>query len=104
MDPVTLWGMGSAVLSLVALMVLDGTDPLAVVLLPALVLVFGGTLGATVAGGTAGDLRRIGSWFRLGFAPPPVLRPAATVALLVDLSAVARKHGLLELEKRLAGV
>jgi chemotaxis protein MotA len=104
MDPVTLWGMGSAVLSLLALMLLDGTDPLAVVLIPPLVLVFGGTLGATIAGGTSADLRRIGAWFRLGFAPAPVLRPAATVTLLVELSAVARREGLLVLEKRLAGV
>jgi chemotaxis protein MotA len=104
MDPVTLWGMGSAVLSLVALMVLDGVDPLAVVLVPPLLLVFGGTLGATVAGGTSADIGRIGAWLRLAFSPVPVLRPAGTVDLIVDLAGVARRHGLLELEKRLPAV
>ena len=104
MDPVTLWGMGSAVLSLVVLMVSDGTDPLAIVLVPPLVLVFGGTLGATLAGGTSADMRRVGSWFRLAFSPTPVLRPAETVDLLADLAGVARRHGLLELEKRLSAV
>jgi chemotaxis protein MotA len=104
MDPVTLWGMGSAVLSLVALMVLDGVDPLAIVLVPPLLLVFGGTFGATVAGGTAADIRRIGSWFRLAFSSVPVLRPAGTVDLIADLAGVARRDGLLQLEKRLAGV
>ena len=104
MDPVTLWGMGSAVLSLVVLMVMDGTDPLAIVLVPPLVLVFGGTFGATIAGGTVGDLRRVGPWFRLAFSPVPVLRPAGTVTLIADLAAVARRSGLLELEKRLSDV
>src|SRR5829696_7203650 len=88
MDPVTLWGMGSAVLSLVVLMVMDGTDPLAIVLVPPLVLVFGGTFGATIAGGTVADLRRVGPWFRLAFSPVPALRPAGTVALIADLADV----------------
>jgi chemotaxis protein MotA len=104
MDPVTLWGMGSAVLSLLVLMVVDGTDPTAILLVPPLLLVVGGTLGATIAGGTSADLRRIGAWFRLAFAPVPVLRPAGTVDLIADLAGVARRDGMLDLEKRLPAV
>jgi chemotaxis protein MotA len=104
MDPVTLWGMGSAVLSLLVLMVVDGTDPTAILLVPPLLLVVGGTLGATIAGGTSADLRRIGAWFRLAFSPVPVLRPAGTVDLIAELAGVARRGGMLELEKRLPAV
>jgi chemotaxis protein MotA len=62
-------GMALAVASLVAMMLLEGSSPLAVILLPPLVLVFGATFGATVAGSTTSDVRKLGSWFRSAFAP-----------------------------------
>jgi chemotaxis protein MotA len=49
--------------SLVVMMVLEGSSPLAVVLLPPIVLVLGATFGAAVAGCTPADARRIGAWF-----------------------------------------
>jgi chemotaxis protein MotA len=98
--PATLLGMALAVGSLLAMMVLEGSSPLAVVLLPPLVLVFGGTVGAAVAGSTMADVRRIGSWFRLAFAPERASRSANLVTLLVELATHARKEGMLPLEKR----
>lgn len=100
MVPATLLGMGLAVASLLAMMLLEGSSPLAVVLLPPLVLVFGGTFGAAIAGSTEADVRRIGSWFRLAFAPEQAAREATTVALLVELAGHARREGMLPLEKR----
>ncbi len=65
MDPATLLGMGMALGALLVMMLLEGSSPLAVVLLPTLVLVFGGTFGAAIAGSAMSDVRRIGSRFRL---------------------------------------
>ncbi len=65
---------------------------------------FGGTFGAAIAGSTMADVRRIGSWFRLAFAPEKVSRNAKLVALLVELATHARKEGMLPLEKRARNV
>jgi chemotaxis protein MotA len=96
--------MGLAVGSLLAMMVLEGSSPLAVVLVPPLILVFGGTFGAAIAGSTMADVRRIGPWFRLAFAPEKISRNATAVALLVELATHARKEGMLLLEKRVRDV
>src|SRR3712207_212233 len=92
--------MGLAISSLVAMMLLEGSSPLAVVLLPPLILVFGGTFGAAVAGSTLSDVRKLGSWLRLAFAPDRTSRSKEIIAELVDLARVARKEGMLPLENR----
>jgi chemotaxis protein MotA len=102
--PATLLGMALAVGALLAMMVLEGTSPLAVVLLPPLILVFGGTFGAAIAGSTMSDVRRIGSWFRLAFAPERASRNADLVTQLVELATHARKEGMLPLENRARSV
>ena len=104
MVPATLLGMALAVGSLLAMMVLEGSSPMAVVLLPPLILVFGGTFGAAIAGSNMADVRRIGSWFRLAFAPEKASRNAKLVALLVELATHARKEGMLPLEQRARNV
>jgi chemotaxis protein MotA len=98
--PATLLGMGLAVGSLVAMMLLEGSSPLAVLLLPPLILVFGGTFGAAIAGSTATDLRKLGSWFRMAFAADRTSRSTELIAELVELATLARKDGMLPLENR----
>jgi chemotaxis protein MotA len=98
MDPATLLGMAMALGALLVMMLLEGSDPLAVVLLPALILVFGGTFGAAIAGSAMSDVRKIGAWFRLALAADRGARTAELVALLVDLATKARKDGMLPLE------
>ena len=100
MDPATLIGITLGVVSLLALMIMEGSSPMAIVLLPPLILVFGGTFGAAVAGSTMSDVRRIGSWFRMAFAPERASRNEHLVTLLVELATHARKEGMLPLEKR----
>ena len=100
MRTTTLYGMALAVTALLVMMVMEGASPLMVVLLPPLVLVFGATFGVAIAGCTASDVRRIGSWFRLAFAPDRGSRTDAVVTLLVDLARHARKEGMLPLERR----
>ena len=104
MDPTTLIGMLAAVGALLAMMLMEGTDPVAVVLLPALILVVGGTFGAAIAGSTSADVRRIGSWVRLAFPPDRGPRTADLIALLVELAAKARREGMLPLEKQVSTV
>src|SRR3954452_1240195 len=96
--------MGLALGSLIAMMLLEGTNPLAVVLLPPLVLVFGATFGAAVAGSTVADLRRLGSWVRVGFGPARTALNGSLVAQLVELATMARKEGMLPLENRARSV
>jgi chemotaxis protein MotA len=100
MDPATLLGMVMAAGALLAMMLLEGADPMAIVLLPPLILVFGATFGAAVAGSTMADVRRIGTWFRLAIAADRTPHTGTLIALLVDLATTARKEGMLPLEHR----
>ena len=100
MIPATVVGMALALGSRIAMMLLEGTDPLAVVLLPPLLLVFGATFGAAAAGSTVADLRKLGSWFRMSFAPERASMNGSLVAQLVELATMARKEGMLPLENR----
>jgi chemotaxis protein MotA len=100
MVPATLLGMGLAVGSLVAMMLLEGSSPLAVVLLPPLILVFGGTFGAAVAGSTTADVRKLGRWFGMAFGGDREPTTQALITQLVELATVARKEGMLPLENR----
>jgi chemotaxis protein MotA len=102
--PATVLGMVLALGSLLTMMLLEGSSPLAIFLLPALILVFGATFGATIAGVTSGDITRIPSWFRLAFAAERDQRSGELIMFLVDLATHARKEGMLPLEKRAGSV
>ena len=104
MIPATFVGMGLAMGSLIVTMLLEGSSPLAILLLPPLLLVFGATFGAAAAGSTTGDLRRLGSWFRMAFGPERVSTNGPLVAQLVELGTMARKEGMLPLENRARSV
>jgi flagellar motor component MotA len=104
-DPATLLGMDVALGALLAMMLLEGSDPLAVFLLPPLILVFGATFGAVVATSTLADVRPIGSWFRKAFTADPTTDRAQAVALLVDLATtigiIGTAVGLIQVMQRL---
>src|SRR5947209_488721 len=57
-------------------MIMEGSSPMAIVLLPAMILVFLGTFGAAIAGAAMSDVSKIGNWFKLALMPPKV--PPAT--------------------------
>jgi chemotaxis protein MotA len=82
------------------MMLLEGSSPLAIVLLPPLVLVFGATFGAAIAGSTTADVRKLGAWFRMAFAGERKQEFAPLITQLVELATVARKEGMLPLENR----
>jgi chemotaxis protein MotA len=102
--PTPVIGMALAVGALLTMMLMEGSDPLGVFLLPALVLVLGATSGAVIAGATSGDITRIASWFRQALAPDREERSGELIAFLVDLATQARKEGMLPLEKRVRSI
>jgi chemotaxis protein MotA len=103
-DPATLIGMGIALGALLVTMLLEGSSPLAIFLLPPLLLVFGATLGAAMAGSTTADLRRLGRWLRLALTPTTLPTLYDHISTLVDLAGKARREGLLALDREIAGI
>ena len=103
MDRATQFGLGLAVAAILTANVLEGGSPMSLLLLPPMLLVFGGTIGAAMAGGTMADtkdavraLKRALTW-----KPTP---PGQMVPVVVDLADKARRGGLLTLEDAVADV
>lgn len=97
MDPATLIGIVVAFAAIFVSMVLEGGNPMAIFLVPPLILVFLGTIGAALAGSTMPDF--LGTMKALPtFLMAKVSPPDATVELIVTLAERARKEGLLALE------
>jgi chemotaxis protein MotA len=104
MDPATLIGIVLAVVSLLALMIMEGSSPMAIVLLPPLILVFGATFGAAIAGSAMADVKKIGAWFKMALLPAKVPPVSDRIATLVSLAEKARKEGLLALEAQVKNI
>jgi chemotaxis protein MotA len=103
MDPATLIGLGIGFAAIITAMLLEGANPMSILLPAPLILVFGGTLGVGVAGGLLRDLKTIAAALRkalLGGSTPPT----ATITEIVSLAERARREGLLALEEAIGGV
>jgi chemotaxis protein MotA len=98
MDPATLIGIGVAMGAILLTMVLEGSSPMAIILIPPLILVFGGTFGAAIGGIAMSDVKKIGSWFKMALLAPTVPPVSERIQILVGLAEKARKEGLLALE------
>ncbi|MCW2677020.1 MAG: MotA/TolQ/ExbB proton channel, partial [Modestobacter sp.] len=104
MDPATLIGFGLAIVALLVTMIMEGSSPMAIILIPPLILVFGGTFGAAIAGSTMNDVKKIGSWFKMAVLPPAIPAVTERIATLVKLAEKARKEGLLALEAEVKNI
>jgi chemotaxis protein MotA len=104
MDPATLIGIALAMGALLTTMILEGSSPMAIVLLPPLLLVFGGTFGAAIAGSAMADIKKMGGWFKQALMPAKVPPIADRIATLVSLAEKARKEGLLALEAQVKDI
>ena len=104
MDPATLIGMVVAIVALFAFMILEGSDPLAIFFLPAMILVLVATLGAAIAGSTMADTKKIPGWFKMAMLPAKVPPVTDQIAVLVKLAEKARKEGLLALEAQVKDI
>jgi chemotaxis protein MotA len=97
-DPASLIGIGLALVALLVTMIMEGSSPMAIILLPPLILVFGGTFGAAIAGSAMADVKKIGGWFKQALLPAKVPPATENIGVLVGLAEKARKEGLLALE------
>src|ERR671927_816536 len=104
MDPATLIGIGVAFGAILLTMILEGSSPMAIILIPPLILVFGGTFGAAVAGSSMSDVKKIGAWFKMALMPPAVPSISDRIQTLVSLAEKARKEGLLALEAEVKNI
>src|SRR5437667_10374671 len=97
MDPATLAGVGLAFGAIFLSMIMEGGNPASIIVIPALVLVFGGTFGAAMAGGTLKDTLAVINSFKRAFLGK-ASQPGDVVETVVKLAEKARREGLLALE------
>jgi chemotaxis protein MotA len=103
MDLATIVGLGLAVFSLAASVIIEGGHLTNLISVPAFVIVFGGTIGATVVGFTFEELKNTPALFRISMTSKS-LDPASMIRILVGFAEKARREGLLALEDELGKV
>ncbi|OFW81236.1 MAG: flagellar motor protein MotA [Alicyclobacillus sp. RIFOXYA1_FULL_53_8] len=99
MDLATIGGIGLAVISLVLSFVLDGGSLMALLQPTAALIVFGGTIGATLTTVSMGQFLSIGKYVKVAFFNKQMDR-LGVIDQLVDLATIARREGILALEER----
>ena len=104
MDPATLIGFVVSLVALLVFMVLEGSDPMSLLALPAIVLVIIATFGAAMASQTMDDLKKLPGWFKLAVMPAKVPPATDQIQTLVSLAEKARKEGLLALEAQVKAI
>ena len=102
-SPATAFGLVAGALLLLVGAMLEGTSPAAFVNLPAALIVFGGTAGATLASVGLERFRLIPTLYRRAFRGEQQ-DLAARLEQLVTLAEVARREGLLAVDNRLGDV
>jgi chemotaxis protein MotA len=103
MDPATFAGIVLAFGAIFLAAILEGASPMSIFLLPPIILVLVGTLGAALAGSTLKDF--VGTLTVLPrFLTAKVRPPNETVATVVTLAEKARREGLLALEDAMRDV
>lgn len=103
MDPATLIGVLVALIIVVVANVLEGGDPMALLMFPPMLLVFGVTLLISFAGGTVEDGKRAVRGLKRAFTGSG-RSAAALVPSIVTLAEKARRDGLLALEDSLSDI
>jgi chemotaxis protein MotA len=103
-DPATLIGIALAFGGILVSMIVEGSSPMAIILVAPMLLVFGGTFGAAVAGSAMADVTKVGGWFKQALMPPKVPPLSDRIQVLVTLAEKARKEGLLALEAQVKSI
>lgn len=94
----TLLGVGGTFVFVIVSMVLEGSSPMDLLLLPAMLLVFGGTFGAAMGGALMGDVKQVVAHTKKAFVGK-VPDGQEVVAVIVAMADRARREGLLALEE-----
>lgn len=97
MDPASLAGVGIAFGFIFLAQIMEGGSPASIMLVPPLLLVFGGTVGAAMAGGILRDVTGAGGQLKRAFTGKPA-DPGNLVDTVVKMAERARREGLLALE------
>lgn len=100
MDPATLGGIGLALGAIVVSLILEGGSIGDMFLLPPMILVIFGTVGAAVAGSVFKDVMRLPKALVRALTAKPS-DPAANIAAIVSLAERARREGLLALDSEI---
>ena len=103
MDPATMIGAGLALAAILGSMIMDGGNIGAMFLIPPMILVFGGTIGAAVAGGVMSDAKQLPKSL-IKALTAKVAAPTNSVETIVAMADQARREGLLALESGVAAV
>lgn len=103
MNPLVIGGLIAAVLAIVGSTLIDGNSLGVLVGPSSFVLVFFGSFGATMMAHDLKDLKRLPAALTRAFKGVPQ-DPDETITVLVEMADVARRDGLLALEKRIEEV
>jgi chemotaxis protein MotA len=103
MDPATMIGAGLALVAIFGSLIMDGGSISSMILIPPILLVFGGTIGAAIAGGVMADAKRLPKSL-IKAITAKVTTPEGGVAIIVKMAETARRDGLLALEGDVAKV
>jgi chemotaxis protein MotA len=97
-DVATIVGLVAALVAVFGSMIMEGGNPASILLPPALLLVFVGTMGVSMAGGLLSDF--LGALKSLGTAfAGKVHSPEDAIRTVVEFADKARREGLLALEE-----
>ncbi len=99
MDLTTLLGLLLGVFSLIVAFVMEGGSVGALLGLSAGIIVFGGTIGATIISFPPDQLKSVGALLRVAFFGKST-DARGTIDELAELAALARREGILSLEER----
>lgn len=102
MDVGILVGLAIGVVAMVGSVLLDGGELRAFLNLPAFLIIFGGTVGATMVTTSLKDTLRLPAFVKKALFPGVSLQPAAVIATLVDFAQTARKEGVLALQYKVS--
>jgi chemotaxis protein MotA len=97
MDISTIVGVVAALVIIFVVQILDGGEPGSILLIPSMLLVFGGAFAAGMAGGVLKDSIGVGKQLQKAFLAK-VTAPTMLVESIVKLAERARREGLLALE------
>jgi len=103
MNPAPAIGIGGGFAVVIAANVMEGGNPMSLLLPAPLILVFGTTMLVSIAGGTMFDAKNIVSSLKMAFTGN-VEPPAALIPEVVGLAERARREGLLSLEESLSAI
>lgn len=103
MDPATLIGLGVAIGTVFGALFMSGINPIGIFLsdIPSIILVFGGTMGVTIASSTMPAAINAIKVLLKALMGGAAADPSENIKLLVGFADTARKEGLLALEPQL---